>query len=271
MQELRKPFFYLAIALCVIVILVELGATAILVAISGATTNATEAVSSIAQQANDFGDPEVSGAFSDLSQSEKDKMGTLADQENPPGLGIPYLALIDGVLVLTIGLMGVALLAPPDVYSRVHGLVSCFTSCLMVLGGIVMIITAILLLFLMVGLLLAVPFGTLAYLALYGFFPRGGASVTLGLLMALKLGFAVSLILAQQRFLQNKALVLMVASSIICNVIVSFLHAFVPGILVSITDAIAGIIVALCGVIWAVFVLINAIPAILKALKPKGG
>ena len=56
---------------------------------------------------------------------------------------------------------------------------------------------------LLISLLLAVPFGTIVYLAIYGFFNRGGASATLSLLMLLKIVFAVCLVVAEQRFLQK--------------------------------------------------------------------
>ena len=86
--------------------------------------------------------------------------------------------------------------------------------------------------------------------------------------MTLKLAFCVLLVLAQQRFLENRFLVLLALSSLIATLLISFLHGLVPIILVSITDAVSGIVVALCGVIWAIIVLIGAIPATLKSLKP---
>ncbi|MEO8394649.1 MAG: hypothetical protein ABI700_16760, partial [Chloroflexota bacterium] len=81
--------------------------------------------------------------------------------------------------------------------------------------------------------------------------------------------FAICLVIAQQRFLENRGLVLLVISSLIANIVISFLHGFVPGIIVSITDDIAGIIVALCGCIWWVLALIGAIPAILNAIRAR--
>jgi hypothetical protein len=75
-----------------------------------------------------------------------------------------------------------------------------------VVGSIILIIVAIVLaiiafieLLVMVTLLAATPFGTIAYLALWGFFPRGDAAVLLGLIIVLKLAFCVFLVLAQQR------------------------------------------------------------------------
>ena len=65
----------------------------------------------------------------------------------------------------------------------------------------------------MVSLLLAPPFGPIAYLALWGGFDTDGATVALGLTMLLKLAFAACLVLAHQRFLQNKGLVVLVLLS----------------------------------------------------------
>ncbi len=76
------------------------------------------------------------------------------------------------------------------------------------------------------------------------------------------------LVIAQQRFLQNRGLVLLVVSSLVANIVISFLHGFVPIILVSITDAIGAIVMAVCGCIWWILALIGAIPAVLRALRP---
>jgi MFS superfamily sulfate permease-like transporter len=51
--------------------------------------------------------------------------------------------------------------------------------------------------------------------------------------MTLKIPFGVCLVLAQQRFRQNKGLVLMVLTFFVATAIVSFLHGLVPGFLVS--------------------------------------
>ena len=84
--------------------------------------------------------------------------------------------------------------------------------------------------------------------------------------MTLKFGFIVCLILAHQRFLQNKGLVLIVLTSLLANLIIGFLHNFVPGPLVSITDAIGAIIVGILAVIWAIVLLIFSIISIIKAI-----
>jgi hypothetical protein len=136
------------------------------------------------------------------------------------------------------------------------------------LGTIVAIITCLIALIIMVTLLLAPIFGTIAYVAIYGHFDRGAASATLSLIMALKIGFVVCLLLAHQRFLQNKGLIVITLISLLCNIIISFLHGFVPLLLVSITDAIGAIIVAIIALIWTIFIFVFAVIAIIKAFKP---
>jgi hypothetical protein len=207
----------------------------------------------------------VAQAMNDVGPGDIER---LSSTDSPPGMGIPYMAFVDGVALFTVGLMGTSLVIRERLQARLQGCATLIFSILLVLGAIVAIFAAIVALLIMVALLLAVPFGTIAYLAIYGFFDRGGAAVILGLLMALKIGAIVCLVVAQQRFLENKGLVLILLSSVLANVVIAFLHGLVPGFLVSITDAIGAIVLGICGCLWAVLLLIGSLPAILKALKP---
>ena len=117
--------------------------------------------------------------------------------------------------------------------------------------------------------LIASFFGIVVYLAVWGDFGRSQAAAILGALMLLKIGVGVLLILAHQRFLTNKGLVLLVVTSLVANVIVGFLHALVPIVLVSVTDAVAAIIVAILALIWAIALLVGSIIAIVRILKPE--
>jgi hypothetical protein len=192
-------------------------------------------------------------------------------QENPPtpGMGIPTLAVVDALLLFTMVLMGASLLIPERVQGRVQGLATLWVSILTLLAGLALLFKAIALVILMVSLLTAVPFGTIAYLCVWGFFNRGGANGTLGLLMTLKVAAAVCLVIAQPRFLQNKGLVLLFLTSLLANAVISFLHGMVPLIVVSITDAIGAIVVDILGLIWAVALLVGALVSILKVLRLK--
>jgi hypothetical protein len=191
----------------------------------------------------------------------------LLGPKDTPGLGIPYLVLVDGTLLFTLILIAASLIVPEPITGRFQGCVTAILAILVILAGIVLIIAAIALLLLMIGLIMSF-FGAIVYLAVFGDFPRAEAAVTLSLLLTMKVIVAVLLVLAHQRFITNKGLVLLVISSLVANIIVSFLHALVPILLVSITDAIAAIIVGIIGVIWAVILLIGGIIAIIRALQP---
>lgn len=240
--ELRKPFFVVAIVAIGLVVLVELGSTLLI--------GGGDASAALARQINGLGvsAPQASG-------------------EEPPGRGVPYLVLIDVILLYTVLLMGAALLLPDRLHGRVQGVTTLIGSIVLIIVAFIMGLIAFIELLIMVALATAAPFGTVVYLAIWGFFPRGDAAVVLSLLMFLKLAFCVFLVLAHQRFLQNKGLVLLVLTSLVCNIIVAFLHGLVPIILVSIVDDIAAIIFAILAIIWAIVLLIGSIPAVVKAVR----
>ena len=184
-----------------------------------------------------------------------------------PGLGIPYLALLDGLLLFTLILMALSLILPARIHGRVQGIATLIVSLSVLIGAIVLIFVAIGLLVMMVTLLLAIPFGTIAYMAAFAHFSVGAAQGTMGSIMLLKIVFIILLVLAQQRFIQNKGLVLLTLTSLIGNIVVNLMHSLFPRPLVSITDDIGAIIVGILAAIWAVVLLIGAIPAIIKALR----
>ncbi|HEX5081683.1 MAG TPA: hypothetical protein VFY40_06545 [Blastocatellia bacterium] len=184
----------------------------------------------------------------------------------PGGIGIPCLALLDGLLAFTVVLMACSLLIPERTQGRIQGVATLIVSLIVIIAGIANIFMAIGKLFLMLGLLLAPIFGTIAYFLIFAWFPQAEAAVSLSLLMTLKLFFAGFLVFAHQRFLQNKGLVLLTLSSFAANIVISFLHGFAPGFLMSITDAIAAIVVAIIAVIWAIVFLVGSIISMVKAI-----
>jgi hypothetical protein len=259
-DTLRMPFFVLALVLVIVVVALDAGA-------AGFVKGGVADFNAVLAQA----DPEIAEEVADLDDDERaelnGELNALGASGKPPGLGIPYMALVDGVALFTVGLMGAGLVIRERLQARVQGCATLIFSVLLLLACIGLIFAAITKLLVMIALFLAAPFGTLTYLALYGFFPRGGAAAILALLLALKLGFGASLLAAQQRFLQNTGLVLIVLTGIVANVIVSFLHGLPPGILVSITDAVAAIVNGILAAIWAIVLLIGSLPAIGKALN----
>ena len=183
-----------------------------------------------------------------------------------PGLGIRYLALIHGIVLFNALYMGLALLSR-KITGSLQGIITLILSLGIVIGGIVLIFVAFTLLMIMVSLLLATPFGTIAYFALFADFPTGRAAASLGAIMFLTLVFAGGLLLAQQGFLKSKRLIALVLTALVATFLVRLLISFVPGFLASITDAIAAIVVAFIAVLWGVYMLIGAIGAIVRLVR----
>jgi len=185
-----------------------------------------------------------------------------------PGMGIPSLAALDALMLLTTTVIAlVAVGVPARIVGRIQGIATVIVSFLGCLGTILLFFTTLAALMLMVGLLLSVPFGTAVYLGLFGNFPRGTAAATLGLLMALKLIAAFCLVVASLQVLKSKSIVLLFLCSIGLTFLVIFLHAFVPRPLVSIADAIAALIAFVVAFLWAIYYLIGGIISILKNLR----
>lgn len=230
LDQLRRPFFFLALALVILIVLVELASLA-LVGLGGAAAAHAAALDA-----------------------------------PTPGSGIPYLAMLDGEVLFTTVLIAASLFLPEAVHARLQGIATLVAALLFLLLSLFMLIKAVVLLVLMITLLLAPIFGTIAYFAIYAGFDKGGAAVTLSLLTLLKLGFAACLVLAQQRFLENKGLVAIVATSLVASLVLAFLHGLVPAFLVSITDMIGAIVIAVLALVWALFFLVGSVISIVKAV-----
>lgn len=257
MDQLRLPFFVAAVVAMALAVIIELGAPELLRRLPQPPPASAE---SLRQQLA----PEVAERLDEVDQAE---LAALDQRAKPPGLAIRSLALIDGVALFTVLLMGAALIVPSRIHGQAQAVATLIFALTILFAGIATVLAALALALLMIAMLLSVPFGTIAYMVLYGSFNRGAAQVALGLIFALKLGFALALVLAQQRFLQNKGLVLIVLTSLLASVVVSWLHGLPPQPLVSITDAIAAIVVAVLAVIWAVVLLIGALIALIKGLN----
>lgn len=202
---------------------------------------------------------------SDVASLDQDSFAQ--EVADPPGLGIPYLALPLGLLLVILILMVLPLIIGHRAVALVNGIVSVVTGLVATISGIVMAVVAVVALTVMVGLLLAVPFGTLAYLAIFGFFDTGTSAVVLGLVMALLLTAAVFLVVADQRVLASKRLVFFLLLAALLTLVTTILHSIVPVILVSITDAVAAILTAVVGAVWGLAMLIGGVIALIKQLQ----
>jgi hypothetical protein len=260
MGDLRTPFFILGLIALILATLTEAGPL-----LGGGPPLDRQALTAAVREQLREEDPEA--GESEVKATVDDLIEARRDNEPAPGLGVPSLALLDLLVCVTVLLMGLALLLPGRIHGRIQGVIMFITGILVALAAIALIFGSFILLMTMVSLFLAIPFGTLAYLAIWGFFDTGTASVLLSLSMFLKIAFAVLLVIAQQRFIQNKGLVLIILTTLIATFVVSFLHGFPPGILVSITDALGAIIVGILTLIWAVVLALGSIWPIIKAIR----
>jgi hypothetical protein len=192
--------------------------------------------------------------------------GIFFDKQDTPGHAINALALIDGILLYSLIWMLLSVVAPRSVTGRAQGCVTLLVSFFGCLGTIALIVAAFALLMLMLALLVAVPFGTIVYLAAWGHFARGAATATLALAMILKIAFLILLVIAHQRFLQNKGLLVLVGLSLGLTWLIGFVHALLPIILVSIGDQLMALVICIIAAIWLLLLLIGAIFASIKAI-----
>ncbi len=245
LQNIRKPPLIVAAVLMVVVVALELGSMAFI----GSGQGEQSEMDKICEEEG----------LEPFAPSED-------AQDGPPGVGIPFLAFIDVLLLLNVVIAVLALWVHAPTLAVIQGISSLIIGLVGIVGGIVALFVVIALLIVKISLFLAVPFGTLAYLALFGWFDKGGAASILGILFLLKIGFGICLLLAQQRFIQSKGLVLLFLTSLVAGIIVGFLHGLVPVFLVSITDDIGAIIAAVLGIIWMIVHLIGAIVSLVKSI-----
>src|ERR1700741_2883616 len=92
MGELRKPFFIAAVALISIAVAIELGATWFL---GGVMAKADE-LTSIRD------DPTLSAPMSEINSADLERL----NKGTPPGRAIPAMAVLDGLVLFTVLLMG---------------------------------------------------------------------------------------------------------------------------------------------------------------------
>ncbi len=186
----------------------------------------------------------------------------------PPGIGIKTLGIINLLLAYVLILMLLDNLPVwRKVAPRLQGIVTLIGTLVGLIASILIIIAALSLLLTMVAMLFAFPFGTIAYMALWGHFDTDASRTVLAIVMLLQVGGTVAILIVNPSLLKNVWLVLLVGSSLLLTVILGFLHAFPPSPLVSIADAIGAIIAGIFAAIWMIVFLIGALFAIVRALR----
>lgn len=257
-DQLRRPFLLITVALIALTVLLCLGSSLV----TGPPPYGQRVSITLA-------DPQVRALLAEHNidpDDAEDELNT-APGEDPPGLAIPTLALINGLLLLIMILTSLPLLVGDRATGTVQGVISIIGGLIGLIAGVVAAIVAFTAMLLMVSLLLAVPFGTLAYLATFGSFDTSGAGAITAMMIMLQVIAFVCLILAQQRFLASRGLVLLFATALLLTVVTGLLHSLVPSILVSITDALGALIIGIVGAIWSLVILIGGIIGAVRLLQ----
>lgn len=260
-MKLNKAFLIAAFLACLLSLLLQLGTAGFL----QTKLNNSDFINSskLSETAQIF--PQLD-SVSNLPQKTINEFLDKSSKK-PPGIGISFLAMLELLVILSLGLMVLSTVIGARLQGLIQGGVTLLSSLVVTVTAFAMLFMAIGKLTVMVSLFSSPPFGTLAYVAGYGSFKVTAATATLGLLLLLKMGLLGLLILANPRFLQNKGIVWLIATTIVAIFITAFLHGIVPGILVSIADAIAAIITAILVLIWSIFFIIFSFPGIIRAFK----
>lgn len=182
-----------------------------------------------------------------------------------PGIAIEYLAIWDAIIVYSLAWDLLEQLSK-RITALIEGGVTLVVAIIGLITAFGLAIGAFALLMVMISLLLSVPFGTIAYIAAWGDFATEAAAATLTLVMLLKILFFIFLLLAQQRFLQLKGRVLLIAVSIGLTWVIAFVHAFLPGFLVAIGDAALALVIAVIGLIWILLLALFSLRDIFRAI-----
>ena len=181
------------------------------------------------------------------------------EEVNVPCFGVASLLNVDMILFFTVLMMTLPLVIPPQRVANMQGIASLIVGLFVTSFSVMLIVKVLVMLWLMIALLMSIPFGTLIYIVKFGHFDVGYAAIVMSALMTLKIILAAAIVIAHERFLQNKGLVLIIATSLGVMILINVLHNFPPVFLVSITDAIAAIVVSVIAILWAIPFIISGV------------
>jgi hypothetical protein len=178
------------------------------------------------------------------------------------GVGLGALAAFDLLILMTLGLIALPFLVTHAVGGRIQGVLTFIGAWLILLTVLGVLAAVIKLIF----LILASLYFPLWYFIIYSDFDVPTATLWLSATMTGKFIVVGLLILAHQRLLENLGLVVLVATSLLLSLLVSVMHSAPPGVFVTITDALAALIILILALIRSIGFMLSSLPAAKKAL-----
>jgi hypothetical protein len=175
-------------------------------------------------------------------------------------MGATGLAFFDLLVLMTIFLIAAPLVFTNAVVGRTQGLVTFICAIFILILALIGVLASIALLYTMMSAMSFPP----SYLAVFARFPVSDVAPFLAFAMLLKFAFCGLMLLAQQKFIENRGLVIIVAMSLGGSALLGFLHAM-PRIIVYVTDDIGAIILFIVVLIRAIGFIRGSLPAMKKA------
>lgn len=192
---------------------------------------------------------------------------SLVDASAAEGLSMPAMGLIDGLLLWLLLTLVTSTIIPAPVHNKLRALLTPLVYLVAVIVAVFVFFGGVLKLTLMLSLLLAVPFGPLVYLSVYGNFGTDGVTLVTGIVTGFRAAVLVILCISSWRYLKNKTLISMATAGFISGFLVGLIFALLPGILHSVGDAVLAIIFAVLASVMSIVMFVRSIPALLSAFR----
>lgn len=194
----------------------------------------------------------------EVREAKRDAREQIANLE-APGYALEADGLFLWVVLFSILVSLIGMVAATASVIRGGMVASAVSSVIVIILSVALIVMAIIELTIMIGLLMALPFGPLIYLGIYGNFPKGVLMLVAGVGLLCKAGAALLVFMGGPQLARMKSSVLMFVTAVGTFFIMELVFGIVPGPFAGIADGILGIIFAVVAIVWAVVVLSGAI------------
>jgi hypothetical protein len=185
---------------------------------------------------------------------------------HPPGVGLAALSFFDLLVIYAFVVIALEVAGLGALTGRAQGFTALTTGVLGALAGLILTFSALALLNQMLALIQA-PLGLPTYLALFGHFDTAASREILSVIMCLKLIGLALILLGVPSLLRNRKLLILVCVSLGFTFVLGLVDAYVPGFLISLFDALAGVVIGAYGLVRFVLLAFAGLSSLLKAAR----